>query len=179
MLDDAIEKVKNDRRKRPWQYFACSPRLLILQAERELLLESLRSCVTRLGNHQRSDGLRHLMNYAMLSCRQLCNMILPRLPRELRDRIYEYLLPCTTVDVELRWKRAYEWKNDSLRLKMNTNDYHWQLRYGTHNFPSHCLDPEYLSNNMLSELALTWDRITKFEVDVHDLPDLVQSEHWQ
>lgn len=177
MLEDAIEKVKSTRRKRPWLYFVCSSRLLMLQAERELVLDALQSCDTRLANHQ-VNGVYHLKRYAMLSCRQLCDMVLTRLPRELRDLIYECLLPRTTVDARPQWENSYDWWCDSQDLKMNTCDYYWQLQYGTHVLPAHCLDKFYMSNNMLSELALIWDRLTKFKVDVHQLDQLIRSENW-
>jgi hypothetical protein len=177
MLEDAIEKVKSTRRKRPWLYLACRSRLSMLQAERELVLEVLQSCDTRLANH-RVNGVYHLKRYAVLSCRQLCGMVLTRLPRELRDLIYECLLPRTTVDARPQREPTYEWWCYSERVKMNTCDYYWQLLHGTHVLPSHCLDTGYMGNNMLSELALAWDRLTKFKIDVHQVPRLIRSDNW-
>jgi hypothetical protein len=177
-LEDVIDAMKNERRKRPWQYLTCTSQLSILQAERNLVSEALEACDKRLRRYQ-ADGVHHLHRYAKLSCRHLCDAVMDRLPRELRDQIYEHLLPKASIEVVSHWERYLVWWSEASRVPMNTCDYRWQLQYGTNVLPPHCLDKGHLGTAMLRELVHTWDRITSFEVHVSNLTFFIRSKHWQ
>lgn len=177
-LDNAISDMRKERRKYPWRYLACASQLSTLQAERETVSESLQNANKRLV-HLQTEGLHQLRRYARLSCRQLCDRVMKRLPREIRDLVYKSLLPWSTIEVASQEDLSYVWWNSSLRTKMNTYDYYWQLQFGTRRLPTHCLDDNHIGEDMLREIVATWDRITKFEVKVQALPHLLRSEHWQ
>ncbi|KAF2825121.1 hypothetical protein CC86DRAFT_418872 [Ophiobolus disseminans] len=175
-LEEAITRVTEKRRKQPWRYLACTPHLPVLQAERESILDSLDSINTRLKNHQ-IEEVHCMKQYAKNSCRHLCDMVMDRLPRELRDVIYGYLLPRTTVDATAQWARSYVYLSTSTGIKMNTCDYYWQLQFGTHPIPAHCVDKHHMGRTLL-EIACVWDQLTKYEAEVQQLPSLLRSEHW-
>jgi hypothetical protein len=154
---------------------------MAVQVERNIADDSLHDANVRLAQLQ-AVGMGHLSRYARLSCQQLCNTIMQRLPREIRDMIYELILPSTIIetdDVEDIDDFSYLYWHVPSQTKLNICDYRWQLLLGTHRLPQHCLDESHIGEAMLREIVATWDRTMTFEVDVRTLPYLLRSDYWQ
>ncbi|KAH7069609.1 hypothetical protein BKA63DRAFT_519260, partial [Paraphoma chrysanthemicola] len=105
-----------------------------------------------------------------------------RLPREIRDMIYEALLPSKVImvnDVNDIDDFSYLYWHVPSQTKLNMCDYRFQLHVGTHSLPQHCLETEYIGEVMLYEIVATWDRTMIYALDVRTLPYLLSSKYWQ
>ena len=98
--------------------------------------------------------------------RALCNQILSTLPRELRDRIYEFLLGSSMCHVR-RWTKGYDDTSDiHLDESIDPSVSRTLCRIGG----IHMRDfvPELVGAAMRKEIVETLYRISRFQVRFHD-----------
>ncbi|EUC46534.1 hypothetical protein COCMIDRAFT_4436 [Bipolaris oryzae ATCC 44560] len=92
---------------------------------------------------------------ARRECLELCNQIMGRLPREVRDMIYLHL---STRDVEIIEREHFRTTLDPLTLLYSYNFERWKKQH----FPEHYWDPKYVSKPMYNELVENYYRTSTF-----------------
>ena len=122
----------------------------------------------RIINIQAKDSIEA---YAKVSCRDLCTKFYSTLPRELRDGVYKYISPGSTVHVDL----DNEWIPDD-ECYFSNNPVAPVDSLGS----SHYWNPEFVGNEFAKELAESWYSTTNFSVrDCRDLDEFLSEDRWQ
>lgn len=118
---------------------------------------------------------QRLKRYATLSCRNLCSRMTFRLPRELRDAVYQIILDPPTVHIHQRDYIIIRGQYFSTRYFPNSGSpvsdylgrqYYWNV--------------EYVGPRMQKELAETWYRTATFGLgfDRYLLEEFLTKDRW-
>jgi len=96
----------------------------------------------------------HLLQFGKISCRQICVALIAKLPREIRDLIYEHFNKHDDVHIyDITGTSSY-WPSYALKTVQPRPD--WPNI--TPDYP-HYWDPEYTGHEMKSELVENWFRL--------------------
>jgi hypothetical protein len=112
----------------------------------------------------------HLLQLGKISCRQICAALMAKLPREIRDLIYEYFNKHDNVHIyDITGTSSY-WPSYALKTVQPRLD--WPNI--TPDYP-HYWDPEYTGHGMKSELVENWFRTAsfKFAFKFSDIPAFI------
>jgi hypothetical protein len=120
-----------------------------------------------------------LIEYAKIDCRKLCNTIYRTLPREIRDMIYGYIHPGSTMKVFSHSKDG-EWGNDIKPSYFRfDSEAGWRLDCLSHP-RDHLWTADSLGDDIFPELLEQYFRATHFEFgDQYDLiPRFQFTDQW-
>ncbi|KAF2791424.1 hypothetical protein K505DRAFT_376773 [Melanomma pulvis-pyrius CBS 109.77] len=107
--------------------------------------------------------------YAMVSCRGLCQKLHATLPQELRDKVYEQVLGMANIQVSEKNGRGIV--RDRVPCGVGIPDYLSLLHYW---------DPAWVGLNFLKELARDWYRVTTFDFNYRTnlIPRFLDENIW-
>ena len=122
----------------------------------------------------------HLIAIGRPECRELCETMYDKLPRELRDMVYKYVVD-NYVDVTFKVSSSPWACNTSEYVPQSGPAFYPALHVCTHGIcASHFLDSAYVCALVQREIAEAWlaSRTFWFTCDWQNLPDLLNSDRW-
>jgi hypothetical protein len=120
-----------------------------------------------------------LIEYAKIDCRKLCNTVYRTLPREIRDMIYGYIHPGSTMKVFSHNKHGGWGNNVKPSYFRFDSEAGWRLDCLSHP-RDHLWSADSLGDDMFPELVEQYYRATHFEFgDQYDLiPRFQFTDQW-
>ncbi|KAH7381307.1 hypothetical protein DE146DRAFT_760746 [Phaeosphaeria sp. MPI-PUGE-AT-0046c] len=129
----------------------------IRAAQLQSELDALREDIISTSSAER-EAMKSL---AQAECAQLCKRIMSRLPRELRDIIFQYLSWRPTESIS----REYFRSTLDPETKMHTYD---TARWRATHYPEHFWDSEYVGNEFYTEMIENYLRSSSFIFGTED-----------
>ncbi|KAF2728143.1 hypothetical protein EJ04DRAFT_110093 [Polyplosphaeria fusca] len=116
-------------------------------------IKSLKKRSTRLHTENIAEDkllMQSIHSFAQASCRELCDKVFKKLPRELRDIIYAYLIP-HGVGIAVRRSKSDTKDSPSYFTRPSLSN-----AGRGHLAVEHYWDPTYVAKNMTREIAEVW-----------------------
>ncbi|KAH7109285.1 hypothetical protein B0J11DRAFT_601789 [Dendryphion nanum] len=133
----------------------------------------------------RTETLKALNRYASLSCYALCCAILTKLPREIRDLIYQFIFDnvftneiCSSFPTNHAQTR---YSPGSILYQLSLDDPALSLPYASEmrSRRAHCWNPNYIPLTMRCEIATLWYTTTTFGITGSALSTLAEKEFFE